>query len=164
MINKPKRPWDKPLHLPSQDVHEIGGIGAAPVRRVETGILKPGMVVTFGPSTLTTKVKPVMTNWGLDYGLCHALSAIKIDGYWKIANEKYMDSILNMLLHNSVLNDWSLDAPWVLSKSFARWHFLASTWKEERCCDWSQAWFFLHSHSAARSGNRGNLCCFEVFP
>lgn len=28
-----------------------------PVGRVETGVLKPGMVVTFGPSGLTTEVK-----------------------------------------------------------------------------------------------------------
>ena len=39
-----------------------------------------------------------------------ALSAVEIDGYWRIVDEKYMDTILNMLLHNSVLNDWSLDA------------------------------------------------------
>lgn len=39
-----------------------------------------------------------------------ALSAVEIDGYWRIVNEKYMDTILTMLLHSSVLNDWSLDA------------------------------------------------------
>ena len=35
------------------------GIGTVPVGRVETGILKPGMVVTFAPSGLTTEVKSV---------------------------------------------------------------------------------------------------------
>ncbi|KAK9274126.1 hypothetical protein L1049_018940 [Liquidambar formosana] len=40
----------------------------------------------------------------------HSLSAVEIDGYWRIVDEKYMDMILNMLLHNSVLNDWSLYA------------------------------------------------------
>ncbi|PPS11956.1 hypothetical protein GOBAR_AA08717 [Gossypium barbadense] len=39
-----------------------------------------------------------------------ALSAVEIDGYWRIVDEKYMDVILRMLLHNSVLNDWSLDS------------------------------------------------------
>ncbi|XP_021679348.2 uncharacterized protein LOC110664114 isoform X2 [Hevea brasiliensis] len=39
-----------------------------------------------------------------------ALSAVEIEGYWRIVEEKYMDMILRMLLHNSVLNDWSLDA------------------------------------------------------
>ncbi|OMO90150.1 Sister chromatid cohesion protein Dcc1 [Corchorus olitorius] len=38
-----------------------------------------------------------------------ALSAVEIDGHWRIVDEKYMDIILRMLLHNSVLNDWSLD-------------------------------------------------------
>ncbi|MBO8589703.1 elongation factor 1-alpha, partial [Staphylococcus aureus] len=50
---------DKPLRLPLQDVYKIGGIGTVPVGRVETGILKPGMVVTFGPTGLTTEVKSV---------------------------------------------------------------------------------------------------------
>ncbi|KAF9666379.1 hypothetical protein SADUNF_Sadunf16G0223400 [Salix dunnii] len=39
-----------------------------------------------------------------------ALSAVEIDGFWRVVDEKYMDMILRMLLHNSVLNDWSLDA------------------------------------------------------
>ncbi len=38
----PKRPTDKPLRLPLQDVYKIGGIGTVPVGRIETGILKPG--------------------------------------------------------------------------------------------------------------------------
>ena len=58
-INEPKRPSDKPLRLPLQDVYKIGGIGTVPVGRVETGVIKPGMVVTFGPSGLTTEVKSV---------------------------------------------------------------------------------------------------------
>ena len=35
------------------------GIGTVPVGRVETGVLKPGMVVTFAPSAITTEVKSV---------------------------------------------------------------------------------------------------------
>ncbi|XP_067936618.1 elongation factor 1-alpha [Watersipora subatra] len=58
-ITPPERPTDKPLRLPLQDVYKIGGIGTVPVGRVETGILKPGMVVTFAPSNLTTEVKSV---------------------------------------------------------------------------------------------------------
>lgn len=42
-----------------QDVYKIGGIGTVPVGRVETGVLKPGMVVTFAPAGLTTEVKSV---------------------------------------------------------------------------------------------------------
>jgi hypothetical protein len=37
-------------------VYKIGGIGTVPVGRVETGIIKPGMVVTFAPVNLTTEV------------------------------------------------------------------------------------------------------------
>jgi len=55
----PKRPVDKPLRLPLQDVYKIGGIGTVPVGRVETGVLKPGMVVSFAPSGVTTEVKSV---------------------------------------------------------------------------------------------------------
>ena len=42
-----------------QDVYKIGGIGTVPVGRVETGIIKPGMVVTFAPSAISTEVKSV---------------------------------------------------------------------------------------------------------
>jgi len=58
-ILPPKRPTEKPLRLPLQDVYKIGGIGTVPVGRVETGILKPATVVTFCPANLTTEVKSV---------------------------------------------------------------------------------------------------------
>lgn len=55
----PKRPTDKALRLPLQDIYKIGGIGTVPVGRIETGTLKSGMVVTFAPLGLTTEVKSV---------------------------------------------------------------------------------------------------------
>jgi elongation factor 1-alpha len=58
-ILPPTRPTGKPLRLPLQDVYKIGGIGTVPVGRVETGIIKPGMVVTFAPPMVTTEVKSV---------------------------------------------------------------------------------------------------------
>lgn len=58
-VTAPKRPTDKPLRLPLQDVYKIGGIGTVPVGRVETGVLKPGMLCCFAPSGLTTEVKSV---------------------------------------------------------------------------------------------------------
>jgi elongation factor 1-alpha len=58
-VTPPKRPTDKPLRLPLQDVYKIGGIGTVPVGRVETGTLKPGMVVVFAPVGLTSEVKSV---------------------------------------------------------------------------------------------------------
>jgi elongation factor 1-alpha len=58
-VEEPERPSSLPLRIPLQDVYKIGGIGTVPVGRVETGILKPGMVVTFAPVGLTTEVKSI---------------------------------------------------------------------------------------------------------
>jgi len=58
-IEEPKRPTDKPLRVPLQDVYKIAGIGTVPVGRVETGILKPGMTVTFAPAAVSSEVKSV---------------------------------------------------------------------------------------------------------
>lgn len=58
-ILPPARPTSKPLRLPLQDVYKIGGIGTVPVGRVETGIIKPGMVVQFAPPGIVTEVKSV---------------------------------------------------------------------------------------------------------
>merc|ERR1712110_910983 len=58
-LKPPKRMSHKPLRLPLQDVYKIGGIGTVPVGRVETGSLRAGMVVTFGPMNITTEVKSV---------------------------------------------------------------------------------------------------------
>jgi len=59
VIEPPTRPTDKPLRLPLQDVYKITGIGTVPVGRVETGVLKPGMVVHFAPCGVTTECKTV---------------------------------------------------------------------------------------------------------
>ena len=58
-IKPPKRPILKPLRLPLQDVYKISGIGTVPVGRVETGVIKPAMTVTFGPFGTSTEVKSV---------------------------------------------------------------------------------------------------------
>jgi len=58
-IKPPNRPVDKPLRLPLQDVYKIGGIGTVPVGRVETGMIKPGMLAYFAPTGITTEVKSV---------------------------------------------------------------------------------------------------------
>lgn len=39
-----------------------------------------------------------------------SLSAIEIDGYWRILDDNYMHSIVNMLLQDVILNDWSVNA------------------------------------------------------
>merc|ERR1712147_221795 len=58
-VKPPKRPVLKPLRLPLQDVYKISGIGTVPVGGVETGVIKPGMTVCFGPLGVTTEVKSV---------------------------------------------------------------------------------------------------------
>jgi elongation factor 1-alpha len=58
-LQPPKRPILKPLRLPLQDVYKISGIGTVPVGRVETGVIKPNMAVTFGPLGTTTECKSV---------------------------------------------------------------------------------------------------------
>jgi len=58
-LNPPKRPTDKPLRLPLQDVYKINGVGTVPVGRVESGVMKPGMVVVFAPSEVTSEVKSI---------------------------------------------------------------------------------------------------------
>lgn len=58
-LKAPKRPNDKPLRLPIQDVYKIGGVGTVPAGRVETGELTPGMKVVFAPTSLTSEVKSV---------------------------------------------------------------------------------------------------------
>lgn len=40
-------------------MYKIGGIGTVPVGRVETGTIKPGMVITFAPMNVTTECKSV---------------------------------------------------------------------------------------------------------
>jgi len=58
-VTPPKRPSDKPLRIPLQDVYKIGGIGTVPVGRVETGVITPGLSVVFAPVGLVTEVKSI---------------------------------------------------------------------------------------------------------
>lgn len=56
-VSAPKRPSDKALRIPIQDVYKIGGIGTVPVGRVETGIIRPGIIAQFAPSGIKAEVK-----------------------------------------------------------------------------------------------------------
>merc|ERR1712050_162013 len=58
-MKPPERPTSLALRLPINDVFKIGGIGTVPVGRVETGIIKPGMILRFTPSGLTSECKSV---------------------------------------------------------------------------------------------------------
>jgi len=56
-ITPPRRPTEKPLRIPIQDVYKIGGIGTVPVGRVETGIIRPNIRAAFAPAGITANVK-----------------------------------------------------------------------------------------------------------
>jgi len=58
-LTLPEKPTDKPLRLPLQDVYNITGIGVVPVGRIETGILKPGMRVSFQPADKVGEIKSI---------------------------------------------------------------------------------------------------------
>lgn len=58
-LKPPPRPTDSPLRLPLQDVYKIQGIGTVPVGRVETGKLKPGILVHFAPTGKRSECKSV---------------------------------------------------------------------------------------------------------
>jgi elongation factor 1-alpha len=78
-IIPPKRPTEKALRLPLQDVYKIGGIGTVPVGRVETGILKTNMMVTFAPSNISTEVRSIqMHHDDLEGKICFFLVNIII--------------------------------------------------------------------------------------
>ncbi|VVB65339.1 Elongation factor 1-alpha [Candidatus Gugararchaeum adminiculabundum] len=55
----PAKPIEKDLRLPIQDVFTITGHGTVPVGRVETGVMKPGDLVTFMPSGASGEVKKI---------------------------------------------------------------------------------------------------------
>jgi len=58
-FKEPDKPTDKPMRLPIQDVYSISGIGTVPVGRVETGIVKKGMKVSFMPANKAGEIKSI---------------------------------------------------------------------------------------------------------
>lgn len=58
-LTEPAKPTDKPLRVPIQDVYSISGIGTVPVGRVETGIMKKGMKVSFMPANKDGEIKSI---------------------------------------------------------------------------------------------------------
>ncbi len=56
---EPKKPTDKPLRLPIQEVFTITGQGTVPVGRVEAGIMKPGDNVVIMPPGKAGEVKSI---------------------------------------------------------------------------------------------------------
>ncbi|KSW11645.1 elongation factor 1-alpha [Pyrodictium occultum] len=58
-IQPPKKPIDKPLRIPIQNVYTIPGVGTVPVGRVETGVLKVGDKVVFMPPGVVGEVRSI---------------------------------------------------------------------------------------------------------
>lgn len=58
-LKEAKKPVDKPLRVPIQDVHSITGVGTVPIGRVETGILRKGSKVLFNPPGVVGEVKSI---------------------------------------------------------------------------------------------------------
>ncbi|KAL0618926.1 putative elongation factor 1-alpha-like 3 [Plecturocebus cupreus] len=59
MITGTSQPDYAVLIVVAADVYKIGGLGTVSVGQVETGVLKPGTVVTFAPVSVTAEVKSV---------------------------------------------------------------------------------------------------------
>ncbi|MCX6768021.1 MAG: translation elongation factor EF-1 subunit alpha [Candidatus Micrarchaeota archaeon] len=59
LLIEPKKPTDKPLRLPIQEVFTITGQGTVPVGRVESGTLKPNTVVVIMPENVQGEVKSI---------------------------------------------------------------------------------------------------------
>ncbi len=58
-LEPPKKPTDKPLRIPIQNVYAISGVGTVPVGRVETGVLKVGDKVVFMPPAKVGEVRTI---------------------------------------------------------------------------------------------------------
>ncbi len=59
MAEEPKKPVDKPLRIPIQEVYSISGVGTVPVGRVETGVLRVGDKVVFMPPGVVGEVRSI---------------------------------------------------------------------------------------------------------
>ncbi len=59
MLIEPKKPLDKPLRLPIQEVFTITGQGTVPVGRVESGTMKPGQQIIIMPEGVPGEVKSI---------------------------------------------------------------------------------------------------------
>ncbi len=58
-LQPPRKPIDKPLRIPIQNVYSITGVGTVPVGRVETGVLKVGDKVVFMPPGVVGEVRSI---------------------------------------------------------------------------------------------------------
>ncbi len=62
-LEPPKKPVDKPLRIPIQNVYTIPGVGTVPVGRVETGVLKVGDKVVILPPGVVGEVRSIQMHY-----------------------------------------------------------------------------------------------------
>lgn len=59
LLETPRRPIEKPLRIPINDVYKIDGYGTVAVGRVETGVLRKKANLVFAPGNLKSQVKSI---------------------------------------------------------------------------------------------------------
>ena len=62
-LQPPRKPVDKPLRIPIQNVYSIPGVGTVPVGRVETGVLKVGDRIVIMPPGLVGEVRSIQMHY-----------------------------------------------------------------------------------------------------
>ena len=102
-VHPPKRPTDKALRVPLQDVYKISGVGTVPVGRVKSGTMIPGMHVNFAPTTISSDVKSIeMHHTSIPkvsyFVLYSRVQPHKIFGTFKIQPRLYLETILDLML------------------------------------------------------------------
>ncbi|KAJ2251353.1 translation elongation factor EF-1 alpha, partial [Coemansia sp. RSA 454] len=102
-VDPPTRPVNKPLRLPLQDVYKIGGIGTVPVGRVETGVIKAGIVVTYAPAKVSTEFKSNVSV--KDISRCNVCSDSKNDP--AAAAESFLAQVIVMNHPGQISNGYS---------------------------------------------------------
>lgn len=61
-LENPKRSLDKPLRIPISNIYKISGIGTVLTGRVESGVIKPGMIINFSPIGINAECKSIEMN------------------------------------------------------------------------------------------------------
>jgi elongation factor 1-alpha len=82
-VTVPKRPIEKPLRVPIQEVRNTEGTGVILIGRVETGILKPGMSVKLTPPGSLGVVESLQINCNtMPQAIPGDIVCIGVEGRW----------------------------------------------------------------------------------
>lgn len=82
-VTAPRRPVDKPLRVPIQDVRTIEGMGAVLTGRVESGVLKPGMSIQLAPTGTLAVIESLQIHFQtITHAIPGDIVSINIEGSW----------------------------------------------------------------------------------